>query len=289
MLKEMFKVMFQFLGVFKIPFIIFFSVCMFFTAEVFLFWLYLRFVKKQVPIRGEHYKLKKRSLLLRVFWDAPQAYARDLMNRNPEFFRYQGVIIFCGRQGSGKSIALAEYTRRMKKEYPKAKILSNFGYKNLDVELNHWNQLLDYKNGIQGVIVQIDEMQNWFSSNQSKNFPPEMLETVTQNRKNRRIILGTSQVFCRLAKPLREQCTEIRNCITLFGCVTVVIRYEPLINSEGDVEKKKYRGMYFFVHDDDLRNSYDTYRVIESLSRSGFQENPKIKQQNQNINLKITG
>lgn len=76
--------------------------------------------------------------------------------------------------------------------------------------------LMSYKNGIQGVIVSIDELQNWFSSNDSKNFPPEMLEVITQNRKNRRIILGTSQNFYLLAKAIRSQATEVRRCSTLF-------------------------------------------------------------------------
>ena len=49
--------------------------------------------------------------------------------------------------------------------------------------------------GVQGVICLIDEMQNWFSSNQSKNFPPEMLQVVTQNRKNRRVIMGSDLVL----------------------------------------------------------------------------------------------
>ncbi len=86
------------------------------------------------------------------------------------------------------------------------------------------SSLLTIKNGIRGVIVCMDEMQNWFSSNQSKDFPPQMLEVVTQNRKNRRVIMGTAQSFNRLAKPLREQATEVRKCCTLFGCVTIVHR-----------------------------------------------------------------
>lgn len=55
--------------------------------------------------------------------------------------------------------------------------------------------LINYKNGIKGVIVLMDELQNWFSSNDSKNFPPEMLQVITQNRKNRRVILGTVKTF----------------------------------------------------------------------------------------------
>ena len=55
-----------------------------------------------------------------------------------------------------------------------------------------------------------------------------------------------------------------------FGCLTIVRRFEPLLDSEGKVVEFKKRGIYFFVHDKDLRNSYDTYHVIESLSKSGF-------------------
>lgn len=35
--------------------------------------------------------------------------------------------------------------------------------------------------------------------------------------------------------------------------------------------------MYFFVHDDKLRNSYDTYHVIESLSKSGFKPRTEVQ------------
>lgn len=55
-----------------------------------------------------------------------------------------------------------------------------------------------------------------------------------------------------------------------FGCLTIVRRFEPKLDSEGKVVEFKKLGMYFFVHDKELRDSYDTYHVIESLSKSGF-------------------
>lgn len=202
---------------------------------------------------------------------ASKQFAKDFFSRSPEYFRHQGVVVFCGRQGSGKTVALVEQTQCWQNEYPLCHVIGNLDYAGQTDSLNDWRQLVDYGNGIQGVIVQIDEMQNWFSSNQSKNFSPEMLEVVTQNRKNRRVILGTSQVFCRLAKPLREQVTEVRNCFTFFGCFTVVHRVAPDINSEGAVEKYRHLGWYCFPHTAKIRNAYDTYKVIESLSKSGFQ------------------
>ena len=174
-------------------------------------------------------------------------------------------------QWYGKTIAMAQQALAWRKEYPKAKCITNFALSGEDAKLNDWRLLVGYKNGIQGVIACIDEMQNWFSSNQSKNFPPELLEVITQNRKNRRVIMGTAQSFNRLAKPLREQATEVRKCYTFFGCLTCVHRVIPELDSNGDVVEWKHRGWYYFVHNKEIRESYDTWKVIEALRDSGFQ------------------
>ena len=154
------------------------------------------------------------------------------------------------------------------------KVITNMDYRYQDKSLDHWKRLIDYKNGKYGVVAAIDEMQNWFSSNQSKNFPPEMLGVITQNRKNARVVLGTSQNFYLLAKALRSQTTEVRECFTILKCLTIVRRREPVLDSDGNVVKWTKKGMYFFVHSDKLRNCYDTYKVIESLKHSGFQDRP---------------
>lgn len=220
---------------------------------------------------GEHKIYIKPSLFKRLFVQFPLQFIDDLMSRPKDWFAPQGVIIYTGRQGSGKTVALVEHTLRLQYEYPSCKVISNLAYKYQDDELSDWRQLIDYKNGHRGVIVQMDELQNWFSSNQSKDFPPELLEVITQNRKNRRVILGTSQVFTRLSKPLREQTTEVRKCFTLFGCLTFVHAVVPELDSSGDVLSWKHRKFYWFVHTPEIRNAYDTYHVIESLSKSGFQ------------------
>lgn len=225
--------------------------------------------------KGTRIKVAKRTVLQRLFWDFPKQYADDMLNFDPNFFKYQGCIIYTGRQGRGKTIAMVHDAYMMQLEYPKCKCLSNLAYKHENFALNHWKQLVNYKNGKYGVIVMMDETQNWFSSNQSKNFPPEMLQVITQNRKNRRIILGTAQNFYLLAKAIRSQATEVRECCTFFGCLTFVHRKEPVLDADGGVKEWKNRGWYFFVHDAALRESYDTYKVIESLSADGFKE-PKI-------------
>lgn len=221
---------------------------------------------------GEHKRVKQLGLLKKLFILFPRQFARDYFSRPADWFTYQGVIIYTGRQGSGKTVAMVEQTLRMQHEFPSCKCISNLNYAYQNEELTHWRQLIEYKNGHRGVIVQMDETQNWFSSNQSKNFPPELLEVITQNRKNRRVILGTCQCFNRLSKPLREQTTEVRKCLTIAGCMTIVHRQEPELDSQGEVVKWKHRGFYWFVHTPEIRDSYDTYHVIESLAKSGFTE-----------------
>lgn len=236
--------------------------------------------------KGDHNKVKKKSMFRRIFVDTPHQFVEDLFDRESDFFRYQGLVIFEGRQGAGKTISMIEFTMRMQEEYPLAKCITNLGYQYEDDKLKDWRMLMDYKNDKRGVIVVMDELQNWFSSNDSKNFPPEMLSVITQNRKNRRIILGTSQNFYLLAKAIRSQATEVRRCTTLLGCLTIVRRAEPILDSEGNVKEWKNRGSYFFVHNKKLRDSYDTYKVIENLSKSGFKEQQNIDLSELKINVK---
>ena len=82
----------------------------------------------------------------------------------------------------------------------------------------------------------------------------------------------TSQNFCQLDKQVRINTTEVRKCKTFFGCLTVVACFVPELDSEGNVIKQHFKRFYWYVQDDDLRNSYDTFRVIQTLTKSGFIE-----------------
>lgn len=222
-----------------------------------------------------HEHKKKRSRFKQLFYDFPRMMAIDRINRDPEEFPYQGMIIFEGRQGRGKSVAMIHCSTEMLNDYDQAKCISNLKYIDQDSgseypRLTDWRQLINFTNGALGVLALIDETQNWFNSKDSKNFPPEMVSVVTQNRKNRRVILGTAQSFYMLAKDIRTQCTEVRTCRTFFKCLTMYIRREPIVDSDGKVIKMKYLGFDWFVHTPELRDSYDTYEVIERFSKAGF-------------------
>lgn len=218
-------------------------------------------------------RLKKRGLFKQLFYDVPRRYVMDLYEREPGFFRPKGIHMFCGEQGCGKTIAAVELMLRLQKQYPLAKMISNFGVASENDELKEWQQLLTYTNGHNGVIVGIDEIQNWFMSGLNK-LPEGMLEVATQNRKNNRILCCTAQVFTRVNKGLREQVTMVYNPHTFLGCFTVVVMRKPKFDSEGNVLEMKYRGMYCFTHTEELRNAYDTYKVIHTLAKEGFKDVP---------------
>lgn len=217
--------------------------------------------------------VKKRPLIKQLFYDVPRRYILDIHEREPGFFNPRGIHMFCGEQGAGKTIACVEMMLRLQKQYPAAKMITNFGVTTENDELSKWQQLLEYTNGHKGVIVGIDEIQNWFMSGLNK-LPEGMLEVATQNRKNNRILCCTAQVFTRVNKGLREQVSMVYNPHTFLGCFTVVIKRKPIFDSEGNVTESKYRGMYSFVHTEELRSAYDTYKVIHTLAKEGFKDMP---------------
>lgn len=238
----------------------------------FFFWFCnYYFVKGMKFQKGEHKKIKKRSFIKRLLIDFPKRFWLDSFARKPDEFRPYGVHVFCGEQGAGKTVALTQFLLNYQKEYPLLKVKTNYGYKYEDGEITHWKDLIHSNNGIYGEIDVLDEIQNWFNSMQSKDFPPEMMTEITQQRKQRKIIVGTAQVFSRIAKPIREQIQFIYKPITVFGCLTIVRKYKPkLSSSDGNMDGLKLRGCYFFVHSAELRDSFDTYKKIEKMSLEGF-------------------
>ncbi len=214
---------------------------------------------------------KRPGLLRQLLWDVPRRYVLDILEREPGFFDPKGIHVFCGEQGCGKTISAVQMIQLIQRQYPACKTITNFALETENDELTQWQQLLTYTNGHKGVVVGIDEIQNWFMSGKNQ-LPVEMLEIATQNRKNNRIIVCTAQVFTRVNKGLREQFTMVYQPHTFMKCFTVVIKRKPVFDSEGNVIDLKYRGMYCFTHTDELRSSYDTYKVIHTLANEGFKE-----------------
>ena len=226
---------------------------------------------KKIPKRKQKSDYKKRNLLVKIFYDLPKAKARDFFDRNPDSMGIHGLYMFCGSQGSGKTIAAVYFMRDILRKYPLVKLRSNISIDFQHGQITHWKQIIDVHNGDIGQIDFLDEIQNWFSSNESKNFPVEMLQEITQERKKHKVIIGTSQVFTRMAKPLREQTTYLCLPKTFFGCFTVCPIFKPELSDDGTLIKKRFIKCFCFAHDDDLRKSYNTYERVARLASKGFQ------------------
>lgn len=225
----------------------------------------------KLPKRKVKSMYKKRNFFLKIFYDLPKAKARDFFQRNPDSMNIHGLFMFCGGQGSGKTISAIYLIREMLHKYPLIKVRSNISISFQHGQITHWKQLINVHNGEIGQIDFLDETQNWFSSNESKNFPVEMLEEITQERKKHKVIIGTSQVFTRLSKPMREQVTYLCLPRTFAGCFTVCPVYKPILKDDGTIDRKQFVRCFCFVHDTELRECYNTYERVERLAKTGFQ------------------
>ncbi|MDE5782242.1 MAG: hypothetical protein K2I03_12330 [Lachnospiraceae bacterium] len=202
-----------------------------------------------------------------------------LKKENKVVFNRYGLIMFVGRQGEGKTVSLVNYCKELKEQFPNLKIYSNFDLSFADGKIQTLNDLLLIRNGEDGVLFAIDELQNEFSSTLSKSFPENLLSTITMQRKQRIQIATTTQVFTRVAKPLREQCFEVVECRTFFNRWTRnkcydAIDYNTVTESRNPEAKLKLlkKWKLSFIQTDDLRNCYDTYEVVQRISRQGFAE-----------------
>lgn len=248
------------------------------------YYIYYRFIKKEyIPIKKVISDYKKPSFWKRLFIEFPKRFVTDLLTKDPNEFGYYGFHLFVGEQGSGKTVATVEFLQRLKGEFPLCKIATNFEYKHEDSQINSWEDLIFNNNGVYGQADVVDEVQNWFSSNQSKDFPPEMIQEITQQRKQRKIFIGTTQRFERMAKPLREQVNYIYYPMTIAGCLTVVKVCKPKVDSDGQLKELKTVKRYFFVHTDEIRNSFDTYHKIKKQAESGFNSDNRTAETSVNI------
>lgn len=218
-------------------------------------------------------KVKKINFFTKYFILFPSVLAKNLLFRDPYTFSESGLILFEGEQGAGKTIAMTDLCWKLKQKFPNLLIFSNYGLNFEDQELTTWEPIVGEINGKKGFIACFDEISIWFSNRNYKNFPPDLLRCIVQNRKEHRLICGTCQQINMTDKQIRKQCSEIRRCRTWFGgTLTLVWRSEPVFNSDGDIIQKKPKGFYTIIQTDELRSFYDTFKVVENLGKIGFDE-----------------
>lgn len=223
---------------------------------------------------NNHVKYSERGFLVKflIFWGFLFS---DIFKRlkNKDEFREYGLTLYCGKQGAGKTMAMTEYLERMRIKYPKCIICTNYNYIHQDLELDNWKKLLQVRNGDLGVIFAIDEIQNEYSSDSWKNFPEGLLAEITQQRKQKIKIVGTSQVFTRVVKQLREQTFEVVECRTIAGRWTFCKAFDAedynAVCDKPDAKLKLHRiWRRNFVQNDYLRNLFDSYAKIKKMEKN---------------------
>lgn len=218
---------------------------------------------------------KEDSIFKKILVKMPRQLAIDSLERDPNSFQEFGIHMFCGHQGSGKTVSAIYLLNKWRQLYPNLEIYSNIEYEYRNGSIEHWKQLIERTNGIYGVANFLDEIYSWLQK-KSGNVPFSLLNEISQQRKQKKAILGTAQVFGKLPKEIRDQCDWVYLPRTFFGCFTIVrkahgVDYIP--------DKNKFRNSKFafmFVHDKKLRNAYDTYERVERYIDDDFKPNDFI-------------
>lgn len=202
----------------------------------------------------------------------------DFLQRNEHIGEFDqfGFTFYVGRQGAGKTISMVRYLERMRAKFPRCLIVTNFSYYQADYIMHDWQDILNVRNGTDGVIFAIDEIHSEYSSAAWKDVPESLLSEISQQRKQRVKIVATAQFFARVAKPLREQANTVVSCSTYFKRLTKNREYDALdyatVVENPNVVNRKVRPISksSFVQSDALRGCYDTYEKIERMKKIKF-------------------
>ena len=76
------------------------------------------------------------SLLYKIYVLVPIRIIKDIFETNPDIFKITGVHVFCGEQGTGKTISAVHFAKQLKELYPLAMVGSNINleFKDFDIQ-----------------------------------------------------------------------------------------------------------------------------------------------------------
>lgn len=201
---------------------------------------------------------------------------------HPHYFNSDGLVCFVGAQGSGKTLSAVNYVYHLMARYPKCLLVTNVMLKDYPIDNERVflfkgnDDFSNYSNGEYGVIYFVDEIQLYLNSLGSKNVNMEVITQISQQRKQRKHIVATSQVFGRLAKPLREQFSNVVLCRNYFSKLQInkVINRQDLDkeNSNDTTISGNVSFKYMFIHSPKYYERYDTYSIIQYEFENGKEQ-----------------
>lgn len=199
---------------------------------------------------------------MRIYWDTFIKHrTRDDKNAFPT-----GSVVFYGYQGNGKTLSMVAYAFQIKKEYPKSVIFSNVRLFGIDYTYLFSDEdvkaALSYQNGKDGVLILLDEAHLYF--NKKTGIGLETLTAISQQRKDRRRIVFSSQIWEELDISLRKQVKDIVKCNRFLNMIILnymdgeTLSYNKL---ESQYEAKHVRYEIYKLNDEYYKR-YNTYQKI---------------------------
>lgn len=196
---------------------------------------------------------------------------------NKTRFPYHGVYCFCGKQGSGKTISAVRLINNIYQDWKDVYLVTNVNIntnilKNIPKEniirFEKYYQL--FFNYNKPTIFLIDEAHILFNSLESKNADVNMFQVISQNRKQQRVFILTSQVFSRLQLVMREQINTIITCNTYLHFLTHCVVFRDFEKQREELVGKKAFGC-FYTHKRKIHyQMYDTDQIIDFGKDSPF-------------------
>lgn len=230
----------------------------------------------------------------------------DFRKAHPHMFGTIGTMIFCGGQGKGKTLSGVNYVCNTLRDYPFAILVTNVAiedypfntgysvrkdgsvvlydlvtkdvvtsadivsgkFEKVCIEYDGLDTLKYVGNGEYGVLYFIDELHLELNSLESKNIDIDVMVEISQQRKQRKHIVGTSQVYMRLAKPLREQIFDVIICNNFFHCLQYNIAIDGETAKEVDGKlQATIKSRHFFFHTPEMYDRYDTFAKMKRYNK----------------------
>lgn len=189
-----------------------------------------------------------------------------------------GSMVYVAFQGQGKTLSMCDYAFRVRKDFPDCLVYSNIKLYGIDYKFifsdEDVKEALSVQNGSKGVLVLLDEAHLYFGKKTGIGL--EVLTSISQQRKDRRRIVFSSQIWEELDISLRKQVKDIMKCRKIFG------RFILINHMDGETLRyDKLKGEYVADHveyelykmNDEYYNRYSTYQKIitndEMISPTG--------------------